>query len=84
MKAQDKIPPEEQKEYILLENTCTNYKVTRGWEPGTMLKRVSKWLSGNGCGVKQAYFIAVGSNKSPQIAWQDHVEEITGQLKLDI
>lgn len=78
------IPPEEQEEYILLENTVKNYPKTNGWDFGITIKRVSIWLSGNGCGVKQAYFVPVDFKCRPQIAWQDHVEPVKGQLKLDI
>lgn len=85
MKASDEIPVEEQDEYVLLHDTGrTNYKTTKGWEPGTTLRRVSKWLSGNGCGVRQAYFVPIGSSNYPRIAWEDHVKPTLGQIELEI
>ncbi|MFC0274450.1 hypothetical protein ACFFIX_24255 [Metabacillus herbersteinensis] len=48
------------------------------------LRRLSKWLSGNVCGVKQAYFMTTEFKTYPQIVWQDHVKPVKGQLELDI
>ncbi|KAB2335063.1 hypothetical protein [Bacillus mesophilum] len=87
MDAKDRIPPEEQTEYVLLDNTSPHYEKWYGWKPGTKLKRISKWYGSNGLSrsIKQAYFIpAESSNIHGHIAWSDHVEEITGQLKLEI
>ncbi|USK43744.1 hypothetical protein [Cytobacillus oceanisediminis] len=87
MDVKDRIPPEEQKQYVLLENTSLHYEKHYGWKPGTVLKRISKWYGSNGLGrhLKQAYFVPADSdNIYGHIAWNDHVEEITGQLKLDI
>lgn len=89
----DEIPLEEQQLYILLDDTgSTNYKNTRGWETGTVLRRISKWLGSNGCGrhLKQAYFVPVDSQTDyGRIAWSDHVKEITDgeqpeQMEMDI
>lgn len=83
MKDGQELPPEEREEYVLLEETGgTNYKAMYDWEPGTKLIRISKWLSGNGCGVKQAYFIAKDKGYSDEIAWQDHVKPVIGQIEL--
>ncbi|MGG3800623.1 hypothetical protein [Metabacillus fastidiosus] len=87
MKEKEKIPPEEQKEYILLENTGKNYEKLFGWKPGTVLKRISIWYGSNGLGkhLKQAYFVPADCDSNyGHIAWNDHVEEITGQFKLNI
>jgi hypothetical protein len=84
MKKNEMIPPEEQIEYILLENTCKRYEVLDNWKVGIILKRVSIWYPGNGCGVRQAYFVSADkSNSHMAIAWQDHVKEIIGQLELE-
>ena len=87
MKPNERLSPEEQTEYILLENTVKNYEAVCGWKPGTILKRISIWYGSNGCGrdLKQAYFVPTDSNSLyGQIAWNDHVKEITNQLELDI
>ncbi|MGG2081686.1 hypothetical protein [Lysinibacillus pakistanensis] len=87
LKVSEMLPPEQQTQYILLEQTDKNYEVLYGWKPGTILKRISIWYGSNGLGrhLKQAYFVPVNSDsKSYQIAWNDHVKEITGQLELDI
>lgn len=87
MKPSERLSPEEQKEYVLLEQSCTKYDVLYGWEPGTRLKRISIWYGSNGLGrdIKQAYFIPADSDHIyGQIAWSDHVKEVTGQLELDI
>ncbi|UQX52303.1 hypothetical protein M5V91_14655 [Cytobacillus pseudoceanisediminis] len=87
MDAKDRIPPEEQKQYVLLKNTSPHYEKQYGWKPGIVLKRISKWYGSNGLGrhLKQTYFVPADSdNIYGHIAWNDHVEEITGQLKLDI
>lgn len=81
------IPPERRTQYILLEQTDKNYEKLFGWKPGTILERVSIWYGSNGLGrhLKQAYFVPANSDsKNYQIAWNDHVKEITGQLKLAI
>lgn len=41
MKPSERLTPAEQKEYILLEQSCTKYDVLYGWETGTRLKRIS-------------------------------------------
>ncbi|MYL45027.1 hypothetical protein GLV94_05180 [Virgibacillus halodenitrificans] len=85
MREKEKLPIEEQEEYELLPFEGTNYLKMQGWEEGTRLIRVSKWLSGNGCGVKQAYFVRVDDPHNwPRTAWQDHVKPLVGQLELDI
>ncbi|SDM18150.1 hypothetical protein [Bacillus sp. OK048] len=87
MKKNEKIPPEEQKQYILLENTNKNYEKLFGWKPGTILKRISIWYGSNGCGrdLKQAYFVRADDNSTwGHIVWNDHVKEITDQLELEI
>jgi hypothetical protein len=84
MKPNEKLSPEEQPQYILLETTDKNYKRACNWETGTILKRVSIWYSGNGCGVRQAYFKPLDDSTREWIAWEDHVKEITDQLELDL
>jgi hypothetical protein len=87
LKPSERIPPEERKEYILLENTNKNYEKLFGWKPGTILKRISIWYGSNGAGrdLKQAYFILADSDKSyGEIVWNDHVKEISDQLELEI
>ncbi|MCM3160823.1 hypothetical protein [Metabacillus litoralis] len=87
MKEKEKLPPEEQPEYILLETKDKNYEKLFGWKPGTILRRISIWYGSNGCGrhLKQAYFVPADSdNNYGHIAWNDHVKEITDQLELDI
>jgi hypothetical protein len=76
MRAGDKLPPDKQDEYILLQTNPYIYHY--GWKAGDKLKRVSKWLSGNGCGVKQAYFVPVDKLwyldlRYKRTVWQDHV-----------
>jgi hypothetical protein len=79
------LSPKEQRRYILLDTKNKNYKVCCGWEAGVILRRISIWYSGRGCGYRQAYFVPDDSIDSyGQIAWEDHVKEITGQLELDI
>ncbi len=87
MKPSERLSPEEQHRYILLENTDKNYEKLFGWKPGTILKRISIWYGSNGCGrhLKQAYFVRADSDSmNGQIAWNDHVKEITGQLEFKI
>lgn len=88
MKPSERIPLEDQKKYILLENTGgTHYEKLYGWKPGTVLRRISIWYGSNGLGrhLKQAYFVTADSdNNYGHIAWNDHVKEITDQLELDI
>ncbi|MDF2789245.1 MAG: hypothetical protein K0S80_2343 [Neobacillus sp.] len=81
------LSPNEQVEYILLENTNTKYDVLYGWKPGIILKRISIWYGSNGCGrdLKQAYFVPADSNNLyGHIAWNDHVKEITDQLEFEL
>lgn len=80
IKDSERLPAEEQRLYILLENSCTNYETKYGWKSGTVIKRISKWLSSNGAGrhLKQAYFVLAYSNSTyGRIVWNDHVEELT-------
>lgn len=90
MKENERIPTDKQQKYILLGTEITNgtnYEKLYGWKPGTILRRISIWYGSNGLSryIKQAYFVPENSNSNyGQIAWSDHVEEITGQLKLDI
>lgn len=87
MKSSERISPEQQTQYILLENTGKNYEKLFGWKPGTVLKRISIWYGSNGLGrhLKQAYFVPADSDSNyGHIAWNDHVKEITSQLELDI
>jgi hypothetical protein len=85
MKQNEKLSPEDQPKYILLENTCKNYKVCCNWDSGIVLKRISIWYPGNGCGVRQAYFVPTDKPNSREfIAWEDHVKEITDQLEFAI
>ncbi|KGE20605.1 hypothetical protein [Paenibacillus wynnii] len=87
MKRSEMLSPDEQEEYILIDNTCTNYEALFGWKVGTALKRISVWYGSNGCGrnLKQAYFAPAASNHylNGQIAWSDHVKEVTGQFEMD-
>jgi hypothetical protein len=85
MNSNERLSPEEQTQYILLENTNKNYEAVCGWKPGTILKRISVWYGSNGCGrdLKQAYFIPADSNAQwGQIAWSDHVQELTDQTDI--
>lgn len=74
------IPPEKQEEYILLKTRP--YDKYYGWQEGMRLKRISIWLSGNGCGVRQAYFEPIDELGREGTAWEDHVKPLTGQLEL--
>lgn len=67
-------------------NTSRHYERRYGLKPGIVLKRVSKWYGSNGLSryINQAYFVPAGSDDYSHIAWSNHVEENTGQLKLDI
>lgn len=84
----NKIPLEQQQKYVLLADTgSTNYMATRGWEPGTVLRRVSDWMGSNGAGrhLKQAYFVRDGDSPSwGRIAWSDHVELIEPQVQVKV
>jgi len=87
LKVSEMLPPEQQTQYILLEQTDKDYEKLYDWKPGTILKRISIWYGFNGLGrhLKQAYFVPTNSDsRNYQIAWNDHVKEITGQLELDI
>jgi len=84
MRKEQMISPDEYVEYTLIDLSCKKYDRLYGWQLGVKIIRISKWLSGNGCGAKQAYFIPASDlNKSPQIAWDDHVKEVTGQLEFE-
>lgn len=86
MQSSEMLSPDDQEEYILITNTCTNYEALYGWKVGTVLKRVSVWYGSNGCGknLKQAYFAPAESNSyNSHIAWSDHIKEVTGQLEMD-
>ena len=82
------IPLEQQEKYVLLADTgSTNYIATRGWEPGTVLRRVSKWMGSNGAGrgLKQAYFVRDNDSLSvARIAWSDHVQAIEVEVQVKI
>lgn len=82
MKESEKLPPEKQEEYILLQTNP--YQSYYGWKEGDRLTRVSIWLSGNGCGVRQAFFKKVEGSYYEGTAWEDHVKPVNGQLELDI
>lgn len=84
MRDRDKIglPPEEQEEYILLQTKP--YEHYYGWKAGDKLIRISKWLSGNGCGVRQAYFAKEGKLWRDGTAWEDHVKPVLGQLEIEL
>lgn len=87
MKPSERLSPEDQTEYILLDNTSPHYEKQYGWKSGTVLKRISIWYGSNGLSrdIKQAYFTPANSNSIyGHIAWSDHVKEITDQLELDI
>ncbi|MEJ8546614.1 hypothetical protein [Brevibacillus borstelensis] len=76
------LPPEEQEEYILLKTDP--YLGYYGWKAGDRLKRISIWLSGNGCGVRQAYFERIDRPGLDGTAWEDHVKPLLGQIELEI
>lgn len=76
------LPPEKQEEYILLKNKP--YENYYGWTEGTRLKRISIWLSGNGCGVRQAYFEQVDKPGWDGTVWEDHVKPVLGQIEMEI
>ncbi|MGO4890317.1 hypothetical protein ACJ2A9_21425 [Anaerobacillus sp. MEB173] len=79
MRLKDRLPEEEQDVYVLMETPeYKHYKLNYGWLPGTKLKRISRWLSGNGCGVKQAYFVPVDDSTYEHTAWEDHVLPLVG------
>lgn len=79
MRPDKRLPVEKQDQYRLMDNIKgTDYKAKNGWEPGIKLTRVSEWLPGNGCGVRQAYFIPTGVNTYPRIAWEDYVFPLVG------
>lgn len=82
MRDKDKIglPPEKQEEYFLLETK--HYGSYYGWEGGSKMRRISIWLSGNGCGVRQAYFEPIDSPGREGTAWEDHVKPINGQMDI--
>jgi hypothetical protein len=86
MKPNERLSPEEQTQYILLENNNKNYEAVYGWKVGTILKRISIWYGNNGCGprdLKQAYFVPADSDYSyGHIAWSDHVKELSGQTDI--
>lgn len=85
LKENEKLPVDQQEIYELLPFEGTNYLKLKGWEEGTKLIRLSKWLSGNGCGVKQAYFVLVDNSHScPRTAWEDHVKPLFGQIEMEI
>lgn len=74
------LPVEKQEEFILLQTNP--YEKYYGWKAGDKLKRTSIWLSGNGCGVKQAYFEPIDSQGREGTAWEDHVKQVHGQMDL--
>lgn len=45
------LPPEKQEEYVLLQTKP--YENYYGWKEGDKLRRISIWLSANGCGIRQ-------------------------------
>jgi hypothetical protein len=78
------LPPDQQDEYHLLETKdYKHYKNSYGWEAGQKLIRKSIWLSGNGCGVRQALFAPVDRPYYEHIAWEDHVKPVLGQVELE-
>ncbi|MFY0545478.1 hypothetical protein [Brevibacillus sp. H7] len=76
------LPSEQQEEYILLKTEP--YKSYYGWKEGDRLKRISIWLSGNGCGVRQAYFESTDQPGRDGIAWEDHVKPVLGQMEIEL
>lgn len=77
------IPEELQEEYILIK--CDEFdKKRRGFREGERLFRISEWMSGNGCGVRQALFRK--PNSSPTCndicVWEDYVKPVSGQVDL--
>lgn len=75
------LPLEQREEFILLRTEP--YFKYYGWQHGTKLIRISKWLSGNGCGVRQAYFEPVDKPGHDGIAWEDHVKPVLGQTEIE-
>jgi hypothetical protein len=85
MKPNERLSPEDQQHYILLDNTSPHYEKNYGWKPGIILKRISIWYGSNGLGrdLKQAYFVSTDSNNIyGHIAWNDHVKELAGQTDI--
>jgi hypothetical protein len=76
------LPPEQHDEYILLKTKPYDYYY--GWKEGDRLKRISVWLSGNGCGVRQAYFEPIDKPGYDGTVWEDHVKPVLGQLELEL
>ncbi|WP_309273330.1 hypothetical protein [Paenibacillus sp.] len=75
------LPPEEQEEYIITVDQRKGYAQS-GWVTGTKVRRVSKWLSGNGCGVRQALFVLSDKPWGDYDVWEDHVRPVLGQMDL--
>ncbi|MNW41806.1 hypothetical protein D3C74_189580 [compost metagenome] len=75
------VPPEKQEEYILIKDQPKGHAWS-GWESGTRLRRVSEWMSGNGCGVRQALFSLAEKPRDEHIVWEDHVKPVNGQMDL--
>ncbi|MGG3278819.1 hypothetical protein [Paenibacillus solani] len=75
------LPPNEQEDYILTVDQLKGY-ARSGWDAGTKIRRVSKWLSGNGCGVRQALFVRADNPRGDYAVWEDHVKPVLGQMDL--
>lgn len=84
LRKEDTLPIEQQEEYELL--TDNPYEFYYGHKAGMKIRRVSAWLSGNGCGVRQAYFVPYEEPASSYafIAWEDHVKPLLGQLEIEL
>lgn len=76
------LPPDKQEEYILLQTKP--YERYYGWKEGDKLRRISIWLSGKGCGVRQAYFEPMDKPGHDGTAWEDHVKPINGQMEFSL
>ena len=88
MLGRDILPLEEQQRYVLLSDTGrTNYAAICGWEPGTLLRRITAWGGSNGAGrgLKQALFVRDDDPSSyGRTVWNDHVQEIELEVQLKI
>jgi hypothetical protein len=77
------LPPEEQEDYFVTVDQIKGY-ARSGWIAGTRIRRVSTWLSGNGCGVRQALFILADEPRGDYIVWEDHVKPVFGQMEFSL
>lgn len=77
------LQPREQEEYIVTVDQQKGY-ARSGWVTDTKVRRVSKWLSGKGCGVRQALFVLADEPRGDYIVWEDHVKPAFGQMEFSL